>query len=35
MDQLPLKAWLPITRDEMLARGWDEVSVWCCTGDTY
>jgi len=35
MDQLPLKAWLPITRDEMLARGWDEVDVVIISGDTY
>jgi uncharacterized radical SAM protein YgiQ len=35
MDQLPLKAWLPITRDEMLARGWDEVDVVIVSGDAY
>jgi len=35
MDQLPLKAWLPITRDEMLARGWDEVDVVIISGDAY
>lgn len=35
MDQLPLKAWLPITRDEMLARGWSEVDVVIISGDAY
>jgi uncharacterized radical SAM protein YgiQ len=35
MDQLPLKAWLPITRDEMLARGWNEVDVVIISGDAY
>lgn len=35
MDQLPLKAWLPITRDEMLAHGWDEVDVVIISGDAY
>ncbi len=35
MDQLPLKAWLPITRDEMLARDWDEVDVVIISGDAY
>jgi len=35
MDQLPLKAWLPITRDERLARGWDEVDVVIVSGDAY
>jgi uncharacterized radical SAM protein YgiQ len=35
MESLPLKAWLPITRDEMLARGWDEVDVVIVSGDAY
>ena len=35
MEQFPLKAWLPITRDEMLARGWDEVDVVIISGDAY
>jgi uncharacterized radical SAM protein YgiQ len=35
MDQLPLKAWLPITRDEMLARDWNEVDVVIISGDAY
>ena len=35
MDQLPLKAWLPITRDEMLARGWNGVDVVIVSGDAY
>ena len=35
MEQLPLKAWLPITRDEMLARGWTEVDVVIVSGDAY
>lgn len=35
MEQLPLNAWLPITRDEMLARGWNEVDVVIISGDAY
>jgi uncharacterized radical SAM protein YgiQ len=35
MDPLPLSAWLPITRDEMLARGWNEVDVVIISGDAY
>ncbi len=35
MDQLPLNSWLPITRDEMLSRGWDDVDVVLVTGDAY
>jgi uncharacterized radical SAM protein YgiQ len=35
MEQFPLKSWLPITRDEMLARGWDEVDVVIISGDAY
>jgi uncharacterized radical SAM protein YgiQ len=35
MNQLPLKAWLPITRDEMFAHGWDEVDVVIISGDAY
>ena len=35
MDQLPLKAWLPITRDELPAHGWDEVDVVIISGDAY
>lgn len=35
MDQLPLSAWLPITRDEMLTRGWAEVDVVIVSGDAY
>jgi len=35
MEQLPLRAWLPITRDEMLARGWNEVDVVIISGDAY
>ncbi|HNW53061.1 MAG TPA: YgiQ family radical SAM protein, partial [Bacteroidales bacterium] len=35
MEQLPLNAWLPITRDEMLARGWTEVDVVIISGDAY
>ena len=35
MTQLPITAWLPITRDEMLARGWGEVDVVIISGDAY
>jgi len=35
MPDFPLQAWLPITRDEMLARGWDEVDVVIISGDAY
>jgi|HubBroStandDraft_1064217.scaffolds.fasta_scaffold00868_14 uncharacterized radical SAM protein YgiQ len=30
-----LKAFLPTTREEMLARGWDELDVLIVTGDAY
>lgn len=30
-----LTDWLPITRDEMLMRGWDEVDVVVISGDAY
>ena len=32
---LPLSSWLPITRDEMLARGWEEVDIVLISGDAY
>lgn len=35
MEQLPISSWLPITRDEVLARGWDEVDVVLVSGDAY
>ncbi len=31
----PRKAFLPTTRDEMLARGWDELDILIVTGDAY
>lgn len=34
-EPLPISAWLPITRDEMLARGWQEVDVIIVSGDAY
>lgn len=33
--QLPLSAWLPITRKEMQDRGWEEVDVVLVSGDAY
>src|SRR5271154_360349 len=30
-----LKAFLPTTREEMLARGWDQLDVLIVTGDAY
>ncbi|MBO4581193.1 MAG: YgiQ family radical SAM protein [Bacteroidales bacterium] len=30
-----LKAWLPLTKKEMLSRGWDELDVILITGDAY
>lgn len=35
MNEYPLSAWLPITRDEMLKRGWEEVDVVLISGDAY
>lgn len=35
LTPLPLKAWLPTTKDEMEARGWDFVDVVLVTGDSY
>lgn len=35
MESLPLQSWLPITREEALKRGWDEVDVVLITGDAY
>ncbi|HEY8944423.1 MAG TPA: YgiQ family radical SAM protein [Polyangiaceae bacterium] len=32
---LPRSAFLPTTREEMLARGWDELDVLIITGDAY
>lgn len=33
--EYPITSWLPITRDEMLKRGWDEVDVVIVSGDAY
>ncbi len=33
--EYPITAWLPITRDEMLKRGWEEVDVVIISGDAY
>ena len=30
-----IKAWLPLTKKEMLLRGWDELDVVLITGDAY
>jgi len=35
VNEYPLSAWLPITRDEMLKRGWEEVDVVLISGDAY
>ncbi|HPT15142.1 MAG TPA: YgiQ family radical SAM protein, partial [Bacteroidales bacterium] len=35
MMEYPITAWLPITRDEMLKRGWEEVDVVIISGDAY
>ncbi len=35
MSDYPITAWLPITRDEMLKRGWEEVDVVIISGDAY
>ena len=32
---LPASAFLPTTREEMRARGWDELDVLIVTGDAY
>src|SRR5262245_35747410 len=34
-NALPTSAFLPTTRDEMRARGWDELDVLIVTGDAY
>ncbi|MFA6033550.1 MAG: YgiQ family radical SAM protein [Myxococcota bacterium] len=35
MNSLPISAWLPITRDELLARGLEQVDVVLVSGDAY
>lgn len=35
MDQLPITSWLPITLDEVKARGWEELDVVLFSGDAY
>lgn len=35
MTDYPITSWLPITRDEMLKRGWEEVDVVIVSGDAY
>ena len=32
---LPSSAFLPTTREEMRARGWDELDILIVTGDAY
>lgn len=34
-EQLPLSAWLPITRKEMENRGWDYLDIVLVSGDAY
>ena len=34
-NRLPLSAWLPITRKEVLARGYEQLDVIIITGDAY
>jgi uncharacterized radical SAM protein YgiQ len=35
MEQKPITDWLPISREEMLKRGWEDVDVIIVTGDAY
>jgi uncharacterized radical SAM protein YgiQ len=35
VKDFPIESWLPITRDEMLRRGWQEVDVVIVSGDAY
>ncbi|NVO20900.1 MAG: YgiQ family radical SAM protein [Bacteroidetes bacterium] len=35
MTELPISSWLPITREEALKRGWEEVDVVLISGDAY
>ena len=35
LNQRPISDWLPITRKEVEARGWDELDVILITGDAY
>jgi uncharacterized radical SAM protein YgiQ len=34
-DQLPISSWLPITKKEAEARGWNELDIILITGDAY
>jgi len=35
LNPLPITSWLPVTRDEALKRGWEEVDVVLISGDAY
>ncbi len=35
LDNRPVSEWLPITRAEVEARGWDELDVVLISGDAY
>lgn len=35
MSNLPVDSWLPLTRDEMLRRGWEQPDVILISGDAY
>ena len=35
LTEFPIESWLPITRDEALKRGWEEVDVVLVSGDAY
>ncbi len=35
MKNYPLESWLPITRDEVVKRGWSELDVILVSGDAY
>lgn len=35
MSNLPIDSWLPLTRDEMLWRGWEQPDVILISGDAY
>jgi len=35
LKDLPIESWLPITREEVLKRGWDELDVVLISGDAY
>lgn len=35
LEQLPITSWLPITKKEVLKRGWNDVDVILISGDAY